>query len=204
MIFELSEEQQLLKRTINEFARSELAPAASHWDASEEFPWESVRKMSEIGLTGLRLPRQYGGAGSDLIAAGVALEEVARFDLSCAIILCSSNISGGILMHASEDIKSTWLPDIVKGKRIVAFAAAEPEAGSEIRAMKTLAEQEGNTYVINGEKSMITFARVAQGFITLVRTHSRKGGISCLFVEADSAGITVHPLQSWCATKLCT
>ncbi len=129
MIFELTEEQKLLKSNIHEFAEKELGPRAAYWDAHEEFPWESVARMSRIGLTGLRLPRQYGGADADLVAAGVALEEVARFDLSCAIILCTGNITGRVLCHASEAIRDAWLPGIVKGEKVIAFAGAEPEAG---------------------------------------------------------------------------
>lgn len=203
MIFELNEEQSLFKRNIHQFAKKELGPKASYWDAHEEFPWESVRKMSEIGLNGLRLPGQYGGAEADLITTGIAFEEVARFDLNCAIILCSSNITGRALLHASEGIRNAWLPGIIKGDSIIAFGATEPEAGSDIRAIKTLAERQGDTYIVNGEKLMVTFAGIAQGFVTLVRTHPSKEGISCLLIEADRPGVSVHPLQSfgWKATK---
>src|SRR4030043_1855221 len=99
-MFELSEEQKLIQKSIHQFAKKELAPQASHWDASEEFPWESVKKMAEVGLTGLRLPALYGGSGADLITCGVAFEEVARFDHNCAVILCGSQKSREILLHS--------------------------------------------------------------------------------------------------------
>src|SRR4030042_625193 len=124
-MFELSEEQKLIQKSIHQFAKKELAPQASHWDASEEFPWESVRKMAEVGLTGLRLPAVYGGSGADLVTSGVAFEEVARFDHNCAIILCSSNITGRILLYASENIKLNLLPEITKGRYVLAFGATE-------------------------------------------------------------------------------
>ncbi|MBI2934266.1 MAG: acyl-CoA dehydrogenase family protein [Chloroflexi bacterium] len=203
MIFELNEQQRLLQKNIHEFARKELAPKSSYWDAGEEFPWESVRKMAGIGLTGLRLPRQYGGTDADLMSAGLALEEVARFDLSCAIILCSANITGRVLLHAANPIKDEWLPGIVKGEKIVAFAAAEPEAGSDVRAVRTVARRQGDVLVVDGEKSMITSAVVAAGIIALVKTDPTGEGISIVFVEAGRPGITIHPLPGfgWRATR---
>jgi len=203
-MFEFNEEQKLIKKSIYKFAKKELAPRASHWDTSEEFPWDCVKKMAEIGLTGLRLPSAYGGAGADRITFGIALEEVARFDQSCAIILCACNITGRVLLQASEKIKDTFLTDIVKGRSIVAFGATEPESGSDIRAARTVARVEGDFYVVSGEKSMITFAGVAQGFIVLVNTEGEGGrGISCIFIEADRPGIEIKLLQGfgWKATK---
>ena len=202
-MFELSEEQSLFKKSIYQFAKKELAPSASHWDVSEEFPWDSVKKMSEIGLTGLRLPQQYGGIEADLISTGIALEEVARFDHNCAVILCGSNVTGRVLLHASEDIRNIWLPRIAKGESMIGFGAAEPEAGSDIGAIKTLAERQEDIYVINGEKSMITFAGVAQAYVILAKTQTVKEDISCLFIEADRPGISVRALQTfgWKAIK---
>ena len=203
-MFELSEEQRLIQKSIHEFAEKELAPKASYWDSHEEFPWESVRKMAEIGLTGLRLPATYGGAGADLITSAIAFEEVARFDHSCAIILCGCNITGRILLNASESLREAYLPDIVKGRSIIAFAAMESEAGSDVRAIKTSARRQNDSYLVNGEKSMITFAEVAQGFVVLVKTDlENREGISCIFIEADRPGIDIQRLQGfgWKATK---
>ena len=115
-MFELTEEQKLIKQNIHKFAGKELAPKASYWDDQGEFPWESLRKMSEVGLTGLRMPSLYGGSETDLISTGIAFEEVARFDHSCAIILCGCNITGRLLVHAVQGIRETCLPDIVNGK----------------------------------------------------------------------------------------
>jgi cyclohexanecarboxyl-CoA dehydrogenase len=203
-MFELNEEQKLIQKSIREFAKKELAPQAARWDASEEFPWESVRKMAEVGLTGLRLPAVYGGAGADLVTCGVAFEEVARFDHNCAIILCSSNITGKILSYASESLKKNFLAEIVRGKRILAFGATEPEAGSDIRAIRTSVRLQDGTLIVNGEKSMITFAGVAHGFIVLVKpdTNAREE-ISCVFIEADRPGIDIQRLQGfgWRATQ---
>jgi alkylation response protein AidB-like acyl-CoA dehydrogenase len=203
-MFELNEEQNSIKKSIYKFAKKELAPQASYWDTSEEFPWDCVKKMAEIGLTGLRLPSVYGGVGADPTTYGVALEEVARFDHSCAIILCACNITGRVLLQASKRIKDAFLPDIVKGRCIMAFGAAESEAGSDIRAIRTVARLQDDFYVVSGEKSMITFAGVAQGFIVLVKTDGeREGGISCIFIEADRPGIEIRRLQGfgWRATQ---
>jgi len=203
-VFELSEEQRSIQKSVHEFAKKELAPKASFWDTQEEFPWELVKKMAEMGLTGLRLPTSHGGAGADLITAGIALEEVARYDHNCAIILCGSNITGRVLLHGSKEMRRHYLPDIVKGRCILAFAAMESEAGSDIRAIKATARRVKNMYVVNGEKSMITFAEIAQGYVVLVKTDGEGGdGISCLLVEANRPGIEIQRLQGfgWRATK---
>jgi len=203
-MFELNEEQKIIQKSVHEFAKKELAPKASYWDTHEEFPWEFVRKMAEMGLTGLRLPTSYGGVGADLITTGIALEEVARYDHNCAIILCGSNITGRVLLHGSEKLRQNYLPDVAKGKCVLAFAAMESEAGSDIRAVKTKAERVKDNYVLNGEKSMITFAEVARGFVVLAKTDEEsKEGISCIFVEADRPGIDIQRLQGfgWRATK---
>jgi cyclohexanecarboxyl-CoA dehydrogenase len=203
-MFELNEEQKIVQKSIHKFAKTELAPKASYWDTEEEFPWELVRKMAGMGLTGLRLPPAYGGTGADLITAGIALEEVARYDHNCAIILCGSNITGRVLMHGSERLRQNYLPDIAKGRCILAFAAMESEAGSDIRAIKATAKRVKNAYIVNGEKSMITFAEIAQGFLALVKTDGKSGeGISCLLVEASRPGLDIQRLQGfgWRATK---
>jgi alkylation response protein AidB-like acyl-CoA dehydrogenase len=203
-MFELTEEQSIIKESAYKFAKKELAPRAAYWDAAEEFPWESVKKMAVIGLTGLRLPSIYGGGETNPMTCGIAMEEVARFDHNCAVILCSCNITGRVLLKASQRIRDTVLPDIVKGKHILAFAAAESEAGSDIRAIKTSARLEGDFYVVSGEKLMITFAGVAQGFVVLARTDGdRERGISCIYIEAQRPGIEIRQLQGfgWRATK---
>jgi len=203
-MFELNEEKRLIKKNVHEFAKKELAPQAAHWDMSEEFPWESVKKMADIGLTGLRLPTTYGGAGADLITCGIALEEVARFDHSCAIILCGCNITGRVLLRASERIRETFLREIAKGKSIIAFGATEPEAGSDIRAIRTVAKVHGDHYIVNGEKSMMTFAEIAQAFVVLVRTDVEgREGISCLLIDHKRPGIDIQRLQGfgWRATQ---
>jgi alkylation response protein AidB-like acyl-CoA dehydrogenase len=197
-MFELNEEQRLIKKNVHDFAKKELAPKAAHWDMSEEFPWESVKKMADIGLTGLRLPTAYGGSGSDLTTCGIALEEVARFDHSCAIILCGCNITGRVLLHASERIRETFLREIAKGRNIIAFGATEPEAGSDVRAIRTVAKVHGDHYIVSGEKSMITFAGVAQAFVILVRTDvERREGLSCLLVEDQQPGMDIQRLQGF-------
>jgi cyclohexanecarboxyl-CoA dehydrogenase len=203
-MFELNEEQRLIQKSVHDFAKNELGPKASYWDIHEEFPWEIVKKMSEIGLTGLRLPALYGGMEADLMTAGIALEEIARFDHNCAIILCGCNITGRVLLHGSERLRRSYLGDIVKGRCILAFAAMESEAGSDIRAIKTAAKRMKDTYLVTGEKSMITFAEVAQGFVVLVKTdEENKEGMSCIFVEADRPGVDIQRLRGfgWRATK---
>jgi len=203
-MFELNEEQKAIQKSVHDFAKKELAPKASYWDTHEEFPWEFVQKMAEMGLTGLRLPTSYGGVEADLITTGIALEEVARYDHNCAIILCGSNITGRVLLHGSEMLRQNYLPAVAKGKCVLAFAAMESDAGSDIRAIKTMAKRVKDSYIVNGEKSMITFAEVARGFVVLVKTDEEsREGISCIFVEGDRQGVDIQRLQGfgWRATK---
>lgn len=203
-MFELNEEQRLIQKSVREFAQKELAPRAAYWDTHEEFPWDMVRKMAAMGLTGLRLPALYGGMETDLMTTGIVLEEIARFDHNCAIILCGCNITGRVLLHGPERLRRNYLPDIVKGESILAFAAMESEAGSDIRGIKTAAKRVKDSYVVTGEKSMITFAEVARGFVVLVKTDEEgREGISCIFVEAERPGIDIQRLQGfgWRATK---
>lgn len=203
-MFELNEEQRLIQKSVREFAQKELAPRAAYWDTHEEFPWDMVRKMVAMGLTGLRLPALYGGMETDLMTTGIVLEEIARFDHNCAIILCGCNITGRVLLHGPERLRRNYLPDIVKGESILAFAAMESEAGSDIRGIKTAAKRVKDSYVVTGEKSMITFAEVARGFVVLVKTDEEgREGISCIFVEAERPGIDIQRLQGfgWRATK---
>ncbi|MCX8116935.1 MAG: acyl-CoA/acyl-ACP dehydrogenase [Desulfobacterota bacterium] len=195
-MFELNEEQKLIQQSIHQFASKELAPLAAHWDASEAFPWESLEKMAGIGLTGLRLPKIYGGSEVDLVTCGLAFEEVARFDHNCAIVLCSSNITGRVLLNASESIRKTILPELVKGKYVLAFGATEPEAGSDLGALRTEARRHQGLWVIEGEKSMVTFAGVAQGFIVLAKTEAKEG-ISCFFIERDRNRIDIQRLEGF-------
>jgi len=201
--FELSEEQRLIRQSVHQFAKKELAPKAPYWDATEEFPWESVKKMAELGLTGLRLPKVHGGSDLDLISTGIALEEVARFDHSCAIILCASNITARLLLNASEHVRVPYLSEVAKGKSVPAFAAMESEAGSDIRAISTYATRQHDSYIVNGEKSMITFAGVADAFIVLAKTSKGREDISCLFIESSRPGIDIQPLRGfgWRATR---
>jgi alkylation response protein AidB-like acyl-CoA dehydrogenase len=203
-MFRLNEEQRIIQKSIHDFAKKELSPKASYWDTHEEFPWDIVKKMAEVGLTGLRLPTSYGGAGADPVTSGVAFEEVARFDHNCAIILCGCNITGRILLHGSERVRKTYLPDIARGRCILAFAAMESESGSDIRAIRTVARPLNDTYVVNGEKSMITFAEIAQGFVVLAKTDTgSRENISCFLIETNLPGIDVQRLQGfgWRATK---
>ncbi|MDA8126014.1 MAG: acyl-CoA dehydrogenase family protein [Deltaproteobacteria bacterium] len=195
---EFTTEQDAVRETIHKFARKELAPQAAYWDRADAFPWDNLRKMAKVGLTGLRFPAAYGGSGVDATTLGIALEEVARFDHSCAIILCGCNITGRIFLQACKEIKDAVVPEIVQGRYLAAFASTESESGSEMRALRTTAKLTDGAYVLNGEKAMITFAGVAQGYLVLARTEEGgKEGISCLFVEADRPGIQIQRLDGF-------
>src|SRR3990172_7334012 len=192
--FSFSEEQELFRRTVRDFGKTELAPKAAYWDQHEEFPYEQMPKMAQLGLTGLRIPAEYGGVGVDGMTAGIALEEVARADFACAGVLLLDALVGDMLTnYGSDDQKQRWLPPIAAGQAVSALGLTEPDAGTDAAALKMTASRDGDDFILNGEKSGISMAN-ADVFVILARTdlHSdgRGRGISAFIMAGDAAGLT--------------
>ena len=151
--FEFSEEQELFRRTVREFAKKEIAPKIREYEKKREFPWDVYRKMGSAGLLGLRFGREYGGQGADAVTMGIAVEEVARAGWQIPL----SDIMGEILeLNGPEALKKEWLPPMAKGERMLGIANTEPSAGSDAAAITTRATRKGDSYVLNGEKQYIT------------------------------------------------
>lgn len=151
--FGFSEEQELFRRTVREFAKKEIAPKVREFERKGAFPWEVYRKMGQAGLLGLRLPKQYGGQEADAVTMGVLVEEIARAGWQIPL----SDIMGEILaLHGPEHLKREWLPAMVKGEKLLGIANTEPSTGSDAAAITTRAIRNGNNYVLNGEKQFIT------------------------------------------------
>ena len=193
----LSEDERLLKNAVRDFADRELAPRASSYDQSGEFPWDNVRGLAALGLYGLTIDERYGGSGGTMRQVAVAVEEVAR---GCA---ATSTVYGAQLslcanfIHAygTEGQKQRFLPDLATGRKIGAFALTEPGCGSDAAAITTQVSRSDGHYLVNGVKQFITNAVEASTFVVLV-THDRSlgvDGIDALVVEADSPGLTVNP-----------
>jgi short/branched chain acyl-CoA dehydrogenase len=158
MNFELSEEQQMIRDTVRDFAEREIKPVAQELDEKAEFSYDITAKMGELGLFGMYLPEKYGGQGLDTLSYIIAVEELARIDSSQAATLAAHNSLGigPIYYYGSEEQKMKYLPQLCSGQALWGFGLTEPNAGSDSRGSKTTAKQDGNEWVIEGSKIFIT------------------------------------------------
>jgi butyryl-CoA dehydrogenase len=191
----LTEEQLLLQRTVREFAESEVKPLAKELDETGHFPRETFRKAAELGLTGVAVPEQYGGAGMDPIAYSIVIEEVSRACASTGVILSVQNslYCDPVLRFGTEEQKQKFLVPFARGEKIGCYALTEPQAGSNAAALRTKAVLKGDKYVINGTKAWITNGGAADAAIVYTNTHPEKGekGITALIVEKGTRGFNV-------------
>lgn len=194
MNFDLTDEQQLIRQAVREFATKEIAPNARHVDETGEFPAETFRKMGQLGLMGIPFPEAYGGAGADSVSAAIAVEEVARACGSTALAYAAHMGLGSapIFMFGSEAQKQRFLKPAAEGQYIAAFGLTEPHAGSDAGATRTTARLDGDTWVLNGAKMWITNAPLAGHIIFTAVTDSDKGknGISAIIVPGGTPGLT--------------
>jgi short-chain 2-methylacyl-CoA dehydrogenase len=195
MNFELSDDQKLLRNTVREFARSEIAPVAERLDQNKAFPYEIVRKLGELDLMGIPFPEQYGGAGGSTQDYVIVVEELTRVDSSVAITLCAHTSLGTqpIYLFGSEQQKQDYLPQLCSGKVLGAFGLTEPEAGSDAGNTQTRAILEGDQWVINGSKQFITNAGTdISGLVVITAVTSdpgeRRREISNIVIENGTAG----------------
>jgi short-chain 2-methylacyl-CoA dehydrogenase len=160
MNFELTDEQRLLRETVRDFARAEVAPEAEELDREKRFPYEIVAKLGELGLMGIPFPAEYGGGDGDTLSYALAIEELARIDASVCITVAAHTSLGTMPIHlwGTEEQRSEWLPDLCSGRRLAAFGLTEPEAGSDAAATRTVARLEDGQWVISGSKQFITNA----------------------------------------------
>jgi alkylation response protein AidB-like acyl-CoA dehydrogenase len=160
MDLDLTQEQQLVRDTVREFAREKVAPVAEELDRESRFPYEIVAQLGEIGLMGLPIPEAYGGAGGDTVSYALAIEELTRIDSSVAITVAAHTSLGTmpILLFGSEAQKQVWLPDLAAGRKLAAFGLTEPGAGSDAGSARTTAELRDGQWVVNGSKMFITNA----------------------------------------------
>jgi short/branched chain acyl-CoA dehydrogenase len=158
MEFDLSDEQRLLRDTVRDFARQEVAPVAEELDRTKAFPYELVAKMGELGLMGIPFPEQYGGGGADTLSYALAVEELTRVDSSVAITMAAHTSLGTMPIHlwGTDEQKDDWLPELCSGRKLAAFGLTEPEAGSDAGNTKTQARLEDGEWVVNGAKQFIT------------------------------------------------
>ena len=160
MNYELSDEQQLLRSTVREFAETRVAPVAEELDRESRFPYELVAEMAELGLMGIPIPEEYGGAGADTVSYAIAVEELTRIDSSVAITMAAHTSLGTmpIYLFGTEEQKQEWLPRLASGQGLGAFGLTEPNAGSDAGATSTRAELRDGQWIVNGSKIFITNA----------------------------------------------
>ena len=187
MNFALTEEQELLRKSVREFAEAEVRPLAKELDETGRFPRELFKKAAALGLTGVAVPEAEGGAGFDHIAYTIVIEEISRCCASTGVILSVQNslYCGPLHRYGTAEQKTKFLLPFARGERIGCYALTEPQAGSNAAALQTKAVRTGDTYVINGTKAWITNGGVADAAIVYVNTDPAKGekGITALVAD---------------------
>lgn len=201
MDFSLTREQELLKKLARQFAEDELEPVAEEVDREHVFPAENFKKMADIGLTGIGIPKEYGGSGGGTLEKVIAVSEFGKKCMASASILSIHLIAPqAILKYGNEEQKQKYLPRLTKGGELGAFALTEPNAGSDAGAVKTTAILDPNTneYVLNGTKCFISGGSRAGVLVVFVLTEPKKGlkGMSALIVERGTPGFSIGKIES--------
>ncbi len=199
MDFHLSREQLMLRKMYREFAENEVKPLAEEIDETERFPAETVEKMGKLGMMGIYFPKEYGGAGGDVLSYAMCVEELAKVCGTTAVIVSAhtSLCCAPIFEFGTEEQKKKYLPDLCSGKKIGAFGLTEPGAGTDAQGQQTTAVLEGDHYVLNGSKCFITNGNVADTFVIIAvtgKTTDKRGRpmkeISAFIVEKDFPGFS--------------
>ena len=193
MNFDLSDEQELVRRTVRDFAETKVAPVAEELDREARFPYDLVRELGELGLMGLPVPEEYGGAGGDTVSYAIAIEELTRIDSSVAITVAAHTSLGTmpILLFGNEEQKREWLPRLASGEGLGAFGLTEPDAGSDAGATRTKAELSDGEWVIDGSKIFITNAGTDITACVTITAHTGEDEISNLIVPNGTDGYVI-------------
>lgn len=194
MNFELSEEHLLIQKAARDFAQNELKSGVVDRDSNSTYPYQGVKRMSELGFLGMTVSEKYGGGGMDTISYLLAVEEISKIDNSCSVILSAHNSLAcwGIEEYGTENQKNKYLRPLASGDKIGAFCLSEPESGSDATQQKTIAKKKGDYYLINGTKNWITNGEKASLYVVIAQTNPEKGykGINAFIVDAESKGLT--------------
>lgn len=197
MNFGLSEEQEMVQRMARDFATKEVLPKAAEIDREHRHPAELVKRMAELGLLGVAVPEEYGGAGMDTVSYALAMEEVSRACASTGVIMSVNNslVCDPIMRFGSEDQKKQFLAPLAAGDKLGCFCLSEPEAGTDAAAQTTVAVKDGDHWVLNGTKNWITNGPVADIAVVMAMTDKAAGhrGISAFIVPLDTDGVRCGP-----------
>jgi alkylation response protein AidB-like acyl-CoA dehydrogenase len=194
MDFRPTEEQSLLRRSVREFAETEIRPHVREWDDAQHFPIELVPKLAALGLLGIQVPEQYGGAAMSAVDYCICIEEIARVDPSVALSVAAHNglCSSHILMFGTEDQKQRFLSPLARGEKIGAWGLTESTSGSDAAGMRTSAVANGSCWTLNGSKTFTTHGRVCDTMVVMAVTDRAAGtkGISAFIVDRGTPGMT--------------
>jgi alkylation response protein AidB-like acyl-CoA dehydrogenase len=191
-LFSFNEEHKMIRQTARDFAQKEITPVAEEFDESGKFPRETIRKMGEMGFMGIEIPEEYGGAGMDTLAYVLALEEICKADAAHGTIMSVNNslFCFGLLKFGTEEIKQKYLIPVASGKSVGAYSLTEPMSGSDAGTMSTRATRDGDYYIINGRKSWVSSAPVAEFILVFAMTdpEKRHKGITAFIIESGKPG----------------
>lgn len=195
MQFKLTEEHEMIRKMVRDFAQNEVAPTAAERDEEERFDREIFDKMAELGLTGIPWPEEYGGIGSDYLAYCIAVEELSRVCASTGVTLSAHTSLAGwpIYKFGTEEQKQKYLRPMAQGEKIGAYGLTEPSSGSDAGGMRTTAKLVGDAYVISGSKIFITNGGIADTYVVFALTdpESKQKGTSAFIIEKDFPGFSV-------------
>ena len=200
MQFQLTEEHVMIQKAARDFAVNECLPGVIERDEHQKFPKEQVMQLADLGFMGMMVDPKYGGAGMDAVSYVLAMEEISKIDASTSVCMSVNNslVCYGLEAFGTEEQKQKYLTPLAQGKKdgelyIGAFLLSEPEAGSDATSQKTIAEDKGDHYLVNGTKNWITNGSSASVYLVIAQTDTAKGsrGINCLIVEKNSPGVVV-------------
>jgi short/branched chain acyl-CoA dehydrogenase len=191
--YDLDQEHELVRSTVREFAEQRVAPVAEELDRESRFPYDLVAELGELGLMGMTIPEEYGGAGADTVSYAIAVEELTRIDSSVAITVAAHHSLGTLPIYyfGDEDQKREWLPDLAAGKRLAAFGLTEADAGSDAGAARTRAELRDGQWVIDGSKIFITNAGTDVTACVTITARTGDGEISNIIVPNGTPGYEI-------------
>lgn len=195
-----TDEQQMMRKMVRDFAEKEVAPGIDRMEKEDRFPIEVVRKMGELGLMGIPIPEKYGGSEMDFTSYILAINELSKVSATVGVILSVHTSVGTnpILYFGTEEQKQKYLPKLASGEYLGAFALTEPGAGSDAASLKTRAVKDGDDYILNGSKAFITNAEAADTFIVFARTNPDEPGskgVSAFIIEKDMPGFSVGSVE---------
>jgi butyryl-CoA dehydrogenase len=192
MDLQLSEEQQLIRETVREFARTHIAPRAAEIDRTREFPLDNYRRCAELNLTGMMVDEEHGGAGLDAVSYAIAVEELSRACATTGVIISVNNslYCDPVARYGTPAQKQRWLTPFARGEKLGCYCLTEPHSGSDAAALRTMAVRDGDDWVLNGSKVWITNGAIAE--VALVWARDEAGVVRGFLVPRDTPGLSAR------------